>query len=89
MCNDYRKFIINYSSLAHPLTELTKKGTPFQFSQEALDAFEELKKKLCEDVIFQMTKKFYVFIDASNFAIGGILAQKDGSDLRPIEFVSC
>ena len=65
MCNDYRKFIMNYFSLAHPLTELTKKGTPFQFSQEALDAFEELKKKLCEDVIFQMTKKFYVFIDAA------------------------
>jgi len=91
MCNYYRKFIRDYSRIAYPLTDMTKKDRDFIFSTEALAAFDHLKQELSENVILkhpQMSQKFYVFTDASNFAIGGVLAQKDGTELRPVEFYS-
>jgi len=41
--NFYRRFIRDYSDLTAPLTRLTKKDTPFQWTQEADDAFKKLK----------------------------------------------
>ena len=44
--NFYRKFIQDYSKLVLPLTQLTKKGQSFVWSEEADMAFEGLKKDL-------------------------------------------
>ena len=41
--NYYRRFIHGFSILVAPLTELTKKGTPFKWGPEAQQAFEKLK----------------------------------------------
>nr|GEV54442.1 reverse transcriptase domain-containing protein [Tanacetum cinerariifolium] len=44
----YRRFIQDFSKIARPMTHLLEKGTPFVFSKDCIDAFENLKKKLTE-----------------------------------------
>nr|GEV26593.1 DNA-directed DNA polymerase [Tanacetum cinerariifolium] len=44
----YRHFIKDVSIIARPVTRLLEKDTPFIFSQECVDAFQTLKRKLTE-----------------------------------------
>ena len=43
MANYYRKFIRDFSSLAYPLTQLTKKSHAFNWSKLEMDSFLKLK----------------------------------------------
>ncbi|GKF36636.1 reverse transcriptase domain-containing protein, partial [Tanacetum coccineum] len=42
----YRRFIKDFSKISRPLTHLLEKNTPFIFSDECIQAFQTLKKKL-------------------------------------------
>ena len=42
----YRRFIKDFSSIALPLTKLTRKGVKFEWDEKCTDAFERLKKLL-------------------------------------------
>ncbi|GJT21867.1 reverse transcriptase domain-containing protein [Tanacetum coccineum] len=44
----YRWFIKDFSKISRPMTHLLEKNTPFIFSDECIEAFETLKKKLTE-----------------------------------------
>ncbi|GJV50642.1 hypothetical protein Tco_1446383 [Tanacetum coccineum] len=44
----YRRFIQDFSKIARTITHLLEKDAPFLFSQDCIDAFETLKKKLTE-----------------------------------------
>ncbi|GJY03252.1 reverse transcriptase domain-containing protein [Tanacetum coccineum] len=44
----YRRFIQDFSKIARPVTHLLEKETPFVFSKDCIDDFENLKKKLTE-----------------------------------------
>ncbi|KAL4582130.1 hypothetical protein LXL04_006671 [Taraxacum kok-saghyz] len=44
----YRRFIQDFSKVAVPLTQLTKKEEKFVWDKNRQEAFEVLKKKLCE-----------------------------------------
>ncbi|GJW44275.1 reverse transcriptase domain-containing protein [Tanacetum coccineum] len=44
----YRRFIKDFSKISRPMTHLLKKNTPFIFSNECIQAFETLKKKVTE-----------------------------------------
>nr|GEX31919.1 reverse transcriptase domain-containing protein [Tanacetum cinerariifolium] len=44
----YRRFIKDFSKISRPITHLLEKNTPFIFSDECIQAFETLKKKLTE-----------------------------------------
>ena len=44
----YRKFIRNFSKIAKPLTDITKKDTPFHWTNKQQFAFDTVKQKLCE-----------------------------------------
>nr|GEX19832.1 reverse transcriptase domain-containing protein [Tanacetum cinerariifolium] len=44
----YRRFIQDFSKIARPMTRLLEKDTPFFFSNECIEAFQTLKKKLTE-----------------------------------------
>ncbi|GKE06049.1 reverse transcriptase domain-containing protein [Tanacetum coccineum] len=44
----YRRFIKGFSKISRPMTHLLEKNTPFIFSDECIQAFETLKKKLTE-----------------------------------------
>nr|GEV37945.1 reverse transcriptase domain-containing protein [Tanacetum cinerariifolium] len=58
---------------ARPMTRLLKKDTPFIFSQECVEAFQTLKRKLTEAPILialDWDMPFELMCDASDFAIG-------------------
>ncbi|GJZ39519.1 reverse transcriptase domain-containing protein [Tanacetum coccineum] len=67
------------------------KDTPFEFNGECQKAFESLKEKLtCAPVIVSSNWNlpFKLMCDASDFAIGAVLGQKDGKNFHPIYFAS-
>ena len=47
--NFYRRFIRNYSSIAHPLTQLTRKGLIFDWKDKEEKSFQDLKQAFLSD----------------------------------------
>ncbi|GBG79142.1 hypothetical protein CBR_g28857 [Chara braunii] len=91
MCGYYRNFVKNYSTVASPLTDLTRLDTPWDWSDECEGAFKRLKHALMNHEVLMVPdpqKPFIVTIDASQYGIGAVLAQQDGKKLRPIEYIS-
>jgi len=90
--NFYRRFIPDYSHLARPLTQLTKKSTPFVWSDLCQAAFERLKEAFTTAPIlihFDFDKEIVVETDASAMAPAGILSQPGSAGLlHPIAFFS-
>ncbi|GJV65323.1 reverse transcriptase domain-containing protein [Tanacetum coccineum] len=87
----YRRFIKDFSKIARPLTKLLEKDTLFEFDDECQKAFELLKEKLtCAPVIVSpnWNLPFELMCDASDFAVGAVLGQKDGKNFHPIYFAS-
>ena len=92
--NFYRRFIQDYSRIARPLTELTKKeaGQEWKWNLEAEKAFQELKRRFTTAPIlahFDATRSTIIESDASDLAIGAILSQRDSENrLHPVAFHS-
>lgn len=77
----YRKFVPNFATIAAPLIELTRKSRNFNWTTVEEKAFEELKRKLEENLIrahYDPTYETIVKTDVSRSGIGGILLQKQG-----------
>jgi len=77
--NFYRRFISNYSKLARPLNNLTKKDKPFKWEQEEETAFKDVIKALTSAPVLvhpNFKEPFLVEADSSYYAIGAILSQK-------------
>ena len=82
----YRYFIKDYSKIAKPLTELTKKNAKFEWTKERNKAFEMLKTKMCEKPVLRQpdyTQRFFLATDASGFRMGAILAQQGSANGKP------
>uniref|UniRef100_A0A803TXJ9 Gypsy retrotransposon integrase-like protein 1 n=1 Tax=Anolis carolinensis TaxID=28377 RepID=A0A803TXJ9_ANOCA len=90
--NYYREFIPNFAKLTVPLTQLLRKKQPFVWGREAHEAFLQLKSSFQSDNILthpDVDKPFVVEADASSYALGAVLSQKDSSGtLRPCGFYS-
>jgi len=91
--NFYRRFIKDYSRVARPLTELTKKTAgKWSWNQEAEAAFKELKERFTTAPIlahFDAQRAVIIETDASDFAIGAVLSQRDEEGrLHPVAFHS-
>ncbi|GJS88673.1 reverse transcriptase domain-containing protein [Tanacetum coccineum] len=87
----YRRFIKDFSKIARPLTKLLEKDTPFEFDDECQKAFELLKEKLTRALVIvgpNWNLPFELMCDASDFAVGVVLGQKDGKNFHPIYFAS-
>ncbi|GJT52234.1 reverse transcriptase domain-containing protein [Tanacetum coccineum] len=72
----YRRFIKDFSKISRPMSHLLEKNTPFIFSNECIQAFETLKKKLTEALILiapDWDLPFELMCDASDFVIGAVL----------------
>jgi len=79
-CNFYCCFIKNYSTLACPLFNLTKKDVPFYWDQGEEQAFRNLQSALTIALVLMLLdhdKPFMLITDASNYATGTILEQED------------
>jgi RNase H-like domain found in reverse transcriptase len=46
LCNYFRRFVRNYSTIASPLSDFAKKAIPFKWGESQDKEFEELKDKL-------------------------------------------
>nr|GEW86485.1 reverse transcriptase domain-containing protein [Tanacetum cinerariifolium] len=87
----YRRFIKDFSKIARPMTRLLEKDTSFIFSQECVEAFQTLKRKLTEAPILialDWDIPFKLMCDASNFAIVAVLGQRQDKHFRPIHYAS-
>ncbi|GJV31416.1 reverse transcriptase domain-containing protein [Tanacetum coccineum] len=87
----YRRFIQDFSKIARPMTRLLEKDTPFIFSNECIEAFKILKKKLTEAPILvapDWDLPFEIMCDASDFAIGAVLGQRKSKHFQPIHYAS-
>ena len=61
-----------------PLTQLTKKGQPFVWTEKCEDSFQELKKRLTTSPVLALpdpTGHFVIFCDASKMGLGCVLMQ--------------
>jgi hypothetical protein len=79
-CNFYHRFILNYSTIARPPFELSKKDTPFVWHSIQDSAFCTLKKVFTTAPVLGLPDPklpFWVITDASDFALGTILEQPD------------
>jgi hypothetical protein len=74
----YWRFILNFSNIAKPITELLKKGNKYVWSDACDEAYENLKLLSTSPVLTQLniTKPFTVHCDASSTSLGGVLMQE-------------
>lgn len=88
-CGYYRRFVENFSAIAKPLHDLTKKGSLFRWSDDCQTAFDILRKKLTTSPVLahpNFKERFILDTDASNYAIGAVLSQKQNGIERPIAY---
>ncbi|WVZ71118.1 hypothetical protein U9M48_019739 [Paspalum notatum var. saurae] len=71
----YRRFVPNFSTIAAPLNELTKKGVAFHWGKPQEDVFNLLKDKLTHAPLLQLPD----FV-----SIGGVLMQEN----KPVAYFS-
>ena len=87
----YRRHVRNFAELAKPLTTLTKKGVPFEWTNEQQQAFQRLKDILSTEPLLiypDFTQPFIVACDASTKAVGAVLSQMRNGEERPIAYCS-
>ena len=94
MCSFYRPYIHDFAGISNPLTDLTKKrcSDKVRFDGQQRAAFLALKKALCEATTLHTpdgSRPYIIWSDASDYAVGAALAQKDDLDNEyPIAFAS-
>jgi hypothetical protein len=74
----YRRFILNFSKIAKPITELLKKGNQYVWSEACDEAFKHPKKLLTTSPVLAQpdtAKPFDVYCDAFGIGLGGVLMQ--------------
>jgi hypothetical protein len=91
-----RRFIPNCSKLTAPLRELSKQTkrelTKSEWTEKRMKAFMKLKDVLTSAPILiypDMTKEFYLHVDASKWGLGAVLTQMDDKGrYRVVEYAS-
>ncbi|KAL0534284.1 hypothetical protein IC582_028573 [Cucumis melo] len=75
----YRRFVEDFSRIATPLTQLTRKGAPFVWSKACEDSFQNLKQKLVTAPVLTVpdgSGSFVIYSDASKKGLGCVLMQQ-------------
>ena len=89
----YRKFVPNFSEVAAPLTDLTKKGQQNKVNWEAAqeNAFCSLKRALVSSPVLKLvdlSENFILQTDASESGLGAVLLQKEADLKMPVAYAS-
>lgn len=90
-CCYYRRYILNFATIARPLHKLTEKTSPFVWTSECQDSFDRLKTALTTAPVLgypNTTDPFILDSDASAFAIGAVLSQIQEGKERVIAYFS-
>jgi hypothetical protein len=75
-------FIKGFTQIAKPLTQLLKKEHPFKWTEECTKALGTLIDIVTSDLVLyrpDLDKQFVLEVDASQYAIGAILYQRDNN----------
>ena len=92
LVNYYCQFIEDFASIARPLHDMVKKDKRWEWTEKQEGAFRELKKRFIKEPVLvapDLDKKMRMEVDASDYAMGGVLSMecKDGL-WRPVAFLS-
>nr|KYP39705.1 Retrovirus-related Pol polyprotein from transposon 17.6 [Cajanus cajan] len=83
----YIRFIEGFSKIVMPLTQLSKKGQPFEWTEKCENSFQELKKRLPTALVLALPNsngQFFIFCDDSKMGLGCVLMQ----DRRVVAYAS-
>jgi reverse transcriptase-like protein/integrase-like protein/chromodomain-containing protein len=87
----YRQYIKKFSDRMEPLNEKIRSRT-FSWEGREETAFEDVKNQYRKNeilILFDYEKQTWVHADASDYAIGSVISQKDDQGrLRPVVFYS-
>ena len=90
--NFYHQFIPNYSTIARPLIDLTKKNLPWNWTPSQQQAFDQLKHLFLSQPVLHipdLSSPFAIATDASKYASGAILLQTDSNgEWHPCSYLS-
>jgi hypothetical protein len=78
LCNYYKIYVHEFSTITHPFYALLKKDVVWTWSEEVKEAFNTLKEKLSEFPILRrldFNKVFILHTDYSTLGIGVIFGQ--------------
>ncbi|XP_049374800.1 uncharacterized protein LOC125839860 [Solanum verrucosum] len=87
----YRRFIKDFSKIAHPLCKLLEKEVKFQFDDACIVAFWCLKEKLVSTPVIispHWLESFEVMCDASGTTLGVVLGEKHNKLFHPIYYAN-
>lgn len=93
LVNYYRRFVSGFAQIAGPLTALTSKNVPFIWTEDCQKAFDALKQKLIEAPILAYPTnnpddRWILDVDASDYAVGGVLSQVQNGVEKVISYGS-
>ncbi|GFU37784.1 retrovirus-related Pol polyprotein from transposon 412 [Trichonephila clavipes] len=91
-CNFYRRYIKNFAKRALPLTNLLRKDTPFEWTSQTQEAFDDFKEAILNPHVLALpdpNAELQITTDASSRGIGSVLEQKyPNSEVKPLYFFS-
>ena len=85
----YKRFIRDFSKISRPLCRLLQKYAKFDFDKSCLSAFKDIKSKLVIIPVMvtpDWNKEFEIICDASDYAKGTVLGQRNEKILRAIYY---
>ncbi|KAL6418960.1 hypothetical protein ACFW04_011678 [Cataglyphis niger] len=91
MASWYRRFIENFSTIAAPLTRLTKKNARWTWGEDESAAFKQLKAALTTAPVLacpDFNRRFILQTDASTNGLGAVLTQYHEDGERVIAYAS-
>ena len=77
----YRRYVKDFAAIAKPLYSLLKKNVKWCWQTDSANAFDKLKEVLTKFPILRppnFALKFYLYTDASMYALGCVLGQTEG-----------
>ena len=84
LANYYHRFIEGFTMVARPLHDLVKKDKKWEWAEKEEKAFRELKEQFTKEPVLaapDIDKKMRMEVDASDYAIRGVLSMECGDGL--------
>lgn len=91
MASYFRKFIKQFAAIAQPLHNLCKKNVEFAWTESCEKSFITLKNALMSAPVLafaDFSKKIYISVDASFYAVGAYISNDAPPNDKPIEYFS-